>query len=49
MSEKNNDKAIRALPCWTGNAEIAPLCGGITNRDCRVSDRSGQQFQEQHG
>ena len=49
MSEKNNDKAIRAVPCWTGNVEIAPLGGGITNRNYRANDRSWQQFQEQHG
>jgi thiamine kinase-like enzyme len=44
MSVDNNDKAIRALPCWTGEVEISPLGGGITNRNYRVSDRSGQQF-----
>jgi hypothetical protein len=49
MSENNNDKAIRALPCWTGNVEISALGGGITNRNYRVSDRNGWQFQEQHG
>jgi thiamine kinase-like enzyme len=43
MSEDNNDKAIRALPCWTGEVEISPLSGGITNRNYRVSDRSGRQ------
>lgn len=44
MSENNNDKAIRALPCWTGDVEISALTGGITNRNYRVSDRSGEQF-----
>ena len=44
MSENNNDKAIRALPCWTGDVEISALSGGITNRNYRVGDRSGQQF-----
>ncbi|HKC17592.1 MAG TPA: phosphotransferase [Steroidobacteraceae bacterium] len=44
MSDKNNDKAIRALPCWTGEVEIVALSGGSTNRNYRVSDHSGQQF-----
>jgi len=44
MSDNNNEKAIRALPCWTGEAEISALSGGITNRNYRVTDRSGQQF-----
>src|SRR5882672_7897452 len=44
MSENNNDKAIRALPCWSGDVEIVALSGGITNRNYRVSDHSGQQF-----
>ncbi len=29
---------IRALPCWTGRIDIAPLTGGITNRNFRVRD-----------
>src|SRR5258708_24623131 len=44
MSENNNDKGIRALPCWSGDVDISLLSGGITNRNYRVSDRSGQQF-----
>jgi len=44
MSDNNNEKAIRALPCWTGAVEISALSGGITNCNYRVSDRSGQQF-----
>src|SRR5882672_2385408 len=44
MSENNNDKAIRALPCWSGDVEISALTGGITNRNYRISDHSGQQF-----
>ncbi len=44
MSENNNDEAIRALPCWSGDVEISPLSGGITNRNYRVSERGGRQF-----
>src|SRR5260221_8074694 len=44
MSENNNDEAIRALPCWSGDVEIAALSGGITNRNYRVSERGGRQF-----
>ncbi|HMI36562.1 MAG TPA: phosphotransferase [Steroidobacteraceae bacterium] len=44
MSDNNNETAIRALPCWTGEVEIFALSGGITNRNYRVSDHSGQQF-----
>ena len=44
MSDNNNETAIRALPCWTGEVEIVALSGGITNRNYRVSDHSGQQF-----
>jgi thiamine kinase-like enzyme len=29
---------IRSLPIWSGNIEIAPLNGGITNRNYLVSD-----------
>ena len=29
---------IRALPCWTGRIEIAPLKGGISNESYLVSD-----------
>jgi thiamine kinase-like enzyme len=44
MTENNNEKAIRALPCWTGEVEISPLTGGITNRNYRISDGSGRLF-----
>lgn len=29
---------VRALPCWRGRIEIAPLGGGMTNRNCVVAD-----------
>jgi thiamine kinase-like enzyme len=33
---------IRALPCWTGRIEIAPLKGGISNESYLVSDGAGR-------
>ncbi len=32
------DRLIRALPCWQGAVCIAPLDGGMTNRNFRVDD-----------
>ncbi|MCZ4312754.1 phosphotransferase [Comamonadaceae bacterium G21597-S1] len=32
------DRLIRALPCWQGTVRIAPLDGGMTNRNFRVDD-----------
>lgn len=46
---------IRALPCWRGGIEIAPLSGGISNESYLVSDgaarhvvRLGQDFPFHH-
>ena len=36
--------AIRALPCWTGSVGIAPLQGGITNRNYRVIDSERRSY-----
>ena len=33
---------IRALPCWTGRIEIAPLKGGISNESYLVGDGAGR-------
>lgn len=33
---------IRALPCWTGAIEIAPLPGGLSNANYVVSDAAGK-------
>lgn len=33
---------IRALPIWSGGIDIAPLSGGITNRNYLVADRAGR-------
>jgi len=35
---------IAALPCWAGPVEIAPLAGGITNRNFLVTDRAAGRF-----
>jgi thiamine kinase-like enzyme len=33
---------IRALPCWNGSIEIAPLKGGLSNESWVVTDAAGQ-------
>ncbi len=33
---------IRALPCWTGSIEIAPLPGGLSNANYLVKDAAGR-------
>jgi thiamine kinase-like enzyme len=33
---------IRALPCWSGGIEIAPLGGGLSNENFLVTDASGR-------
>ena len=42
MSRLSHAERIRALPCWSGDVEIAPLQGGMTNLNFRVSDRLGE-------
>lgn len=44
MLDSQTYEAIRALPCWSGDLEIAPLLGGITNRNFRVTDQSRQIY-----
>jgi thiamine kinase-like enzyme len=48
MAADNTDnevlRMIDRLPCWAGTTEIVALAGGITNRNYRVTDRSGKQF-----
>ena len=36
------DDRIRALPCWNGRIEIAPLKGGLSNENWLVTDADGQ-------
>ena len=33
---------IRALPCWRGRIDIAPLKGGISNESYLVTDGAGR-------
>jgi thiamine kinase-like enzyme len=42
--EPGLEAAIAALPCWSGHVDIAPLPGGITNRNYRVTDTRGERF-----
>lgn len=35
------EDAIRALPCWNGLREIAPLHGGLSNAAFKVTDANG--------
>ncbi len=44
MLESKNHDQIARLPCWTGAIEITPLLGGITNRNYRITDQSGQRY-----
>ena len=39
----NNIDKIKSLPIWTGNIEISPLEGGITNFNYLVKD-SGKEL-----
>ena len=32
---------IRALPCWTGEIEVEPLQGGLSNESWKVTDEAG--------
>ncbi|TXL72473.1 phosphotransferase family protein [Vineibacter terrae] len=36
------DDRIRALPCWNGSIEIAPLKGGLSNESWVVTDAAGK-------
>ena len=44
MLDEPTKQTIEALPCWSGAIAIAPLTGGITNRNYRVRDASGQNY-----
>ncbi len=35
---------IVALPCWSGAITVEPLIGGMTNRNCLVTDSSGARY-----
>lgn len=36
------ESAIRALPCWNGRVDIAPLPGGLSNENFLVTDGGGK-------
>lgn len=40
--EMSSEDRIRALPCWNGAIEIAPLKGGISNESYLVRDAGGR-------
>jgi thiamine kinase-like enzyme len=42
MSESDDVARIAALPCWFGRPRIAPLAGGMTNRNYVVEDDDGR-------
>ncbi len=44
MLDPTTEHLIHGLPCWPGPIDIAPLTGGITNRNYRVSTRGHGQF-----
>jgi thiamine kinase-like enzyme len=48
MAADNRDnevlRRIGELPCWSGETEIVPLVGGITNRNYRVTDGTGERY-----
>lgn len=44
MPDPDTADQIARLPCWQGRVEIAPLVGGMTNRNFLVSDASAGRF-----
>jgi thiamine kinase-like enzyme len=44
MLDEATATQIRALPCWSGAITIAPLVGGITNRNYQITDRQRQRY-----
>jgi thiamine kinase-like enzyme len=38
----SDDDRIKALPCWNGAIEVAPLHGGLSNANYLVKDASGK-------
>lgn len=35
---------VRALPCWRGPVRLAPLAGGLSNRNLAVTDADGRRY-----
>ena len=44
MPDQATRDAIARLPCWPGPIEIAPLSGGITNRNFKVTTTGRERF-----
>jgi thiamine kinase-like enzyme len=44
MLDQAAHEAIARLPCWSGGIDIAPLAGGITNRNYRVTSADQQRY-----
>ncbi len=44
MLDQATTEAITRLPCWPGRIEIAPLSGGITNRNYRITTAGRERF-----
>lgn len=44
MSHPSDFDTVAQLPCWRGRVEVAPLIGGMTNRNLRVTDADGQRY-----
>jgi len=38
----SSEQRIRALPCWNGAIQIAPLTGGLSNENFLVADANGR-------
>ena len=43
MLAQETDPRIRALTCWSGEVEMSPLGGGMTNRNYVVTDARDQR------
>ncbi len=44
MLDQETVNRIRALPCWSGEVQMSPLGGGMTNRNVLVTDPRDQRF-----
>jgi thiamine kinase-like enzyme len=44
MIDSRTSEQIARLPCWQGRVEIAPLVGGMTNRNYLVTDAGAGRF-----
>jgi thiamine kinase-like enzyme len=42
VTQVTDTNRIHGLPCWRGNLKVAPLAGGMTNRNYLVEDSCGK-------